>query len=72
MQEIDDVKKLFELKVKQLETTINALQEENKQKDGLIAELKNNIGLLEQEIKTTDEKISYLENNEKELRRESR
>lgn len=45
---------MHELKVNQLEAKIRGLEEENKQKDGLIAELRENIRLLEKEIRTTD------------------
>lgn len=58
--------------MKQLNTTIKALEDENKEKDRLVEELKSNIGTLEQEIKATDEKVAFLENTEKELRREAR
>lgn len=50
---MDDLKKMQDLKVRQLETTIDGLEEEGRQKDGLIAELKNNIDLLRKEVKET-------------------
>jgi predicted nucleic acid-binding Zn-ribbon protein len=51
--------------VRQLESKISGLEDENKQCFSQISELRENIQLLEKEIKLNDEKISYLQNTEK-------
>ena len=48
------------MKVKQLETKIKGLEEENTEKDNLIIELRETIKIKEKEIKASDEKISLL------------
>lgn len=58
--------------MRQLETKISGLEDENKQCFSQISELRENIQLLEKEIKLNDEKISYLQNTEKELRNQAK
>ena len=47
-------------------------QEENAEKDSLIAELRETIRLKELEIQRSNEKIGHLENTERDLRREAK
>ena len=54
------MKKINELKTSQLLTKIKGLQEENQEKDSLIAELRETIALKEKEIKASNEKILKL------------
>ena len=44
---MNDTKKIHDLKVKQLESKIRGLEEENQEKDNLIAELRETIKLKE-------------------------
>lgn len=66
------MKKINDLKVKQLETKIKGLTEENAEKDGLIEELRQTISIKENEIRQSNDKISHLERTEKDLRREAK
>ena len=66
------MKKINDLKVKQLESKIKGLEEENAEKDSLIAELRETIRLKELEIQRSNEKIAHLENTERDLRREAK
>lgn len=59
------MKKMYELKIRQLDSKIEGLEAENKEKDFLISELRKNIELLEKEVGTCEEKIEFLENTEK-------
>lgn len=67
-----DTKKIHDLKVKQLESKVKGLEEENQEKDNLITELRETIRLKEQEIRASNDKISHLEKTEKDLRREAK
>lgn len=60
------------MKVRQLESKIIGLEEENRQCHSQSEELRENIKLLETEVKLNDEKISYLQNTEKELRNQAK
>ncbi len=66
------MKKIHDLKVKQLESKIKGLEEENAEKDSLIAELRETIRLKDDEIKASNLKIVNLEKIEGDLRRESK
>ena len=55
-----------------MESKIKGLEEENAEKDSLIAELRETIRLKEEEIKKSNEKIAHLEKTEKDLRREAK
>lgn len=64
------MRKINELKTKQLEAKIKGLEEENSEKEGLIEELRQTITLKEKEIKASNDKIAHLEKTERDLRRE--
>ena len=55
-----------------MENKIKGLEEENAEKDSLIAELRETIRLKEEEIKKSNDKIAHLEKTEKDLRREAK
>lgn len=50
MQEIDEQRKLYDVKLKQLEERIKSLDEQNVQKDKTIATLKGSLELKEREL----------------------
>jgi uncharacterized coiled-coil protein SlyX len=58
--------------VKQLESKIRGLEEENTEKDNLIDELRQTIALKEREIVASNDKIAHLEKTERDLRREGK
>ena len=60
MQDLDDARKMSELKSRQFEAKIKGLEEENAQKDSLIEELRQTIILKEKEIKASNDKIAHL------------
>lgn len=66
------MKKIHDLKIKQLDSKIKGLEEENAEKDSLIEELRQTIRLKEQEIQASNQKISHLEKCERDLRREGK
>lgn len=63
------MRKINDLKSKQLLSKIKGLEEENQEKDNLITELRETIFLKEKEIKVSNEKILKLEKTESDLRR---
>ena len=57
------------MKVKQFESKVKGLEEENSEQNSLIAELRETISLKEDEIQKSNTKIAHLEKTERDLRR---
>lgn len=57
------------MKVKQFESKVKGLEEENSEQNSLIAELRETITLKEDEIQKSNTKIAHLEKTERDLRR---